>query len=78
MTVDDALRALADAVATATGASPNIDFALLAATRAAGLPKDAPFRLFATARSVGWAAHAMEQAASGAPIRPRARYVGVR
>lgn len=76
LTLDDELRELADAVAAATEALPNIDFALLAATRAAALPMDAPFRLFAVARSVGWAAHAMEQAASGAPIRPRARYVG--
>jgi citrate synthase len=75
--VDDALRALADAVAAATERLPNIDFALLAMTRAAGLPKDAPFRLFAAARAVGWAAHAMEQVASGAAIRPRARYIGV-
>ncbi|MGJ3627781.1 citrate/2-methylcitrate synthase [Sphingomonas sp. MMS24-JH45] len=49
-----------------------------AATRAATLPQDAPFRLFATARAVGWAAHAMEQAASGAGIRPRARDAGDR
>jgi microcin C transport system permease protein len=42
-----------------------------------GLPTDAPFRLFATARGVGWAAHAIEQSVSGAVIRPRARYVGL-
>lgn len=75
--LDPALADLRDAVADATEAIPNIDFALLAITVAAGLPKDAPFRLFAIARGVGWAAHAMEQSASGAVIRPRARYVGL-
>ena len=72
----DDLADLRDAVAGATGARPNIDFALLALTRAARLPDDAPFRLFAIGRSVGWAAHAMEQVASGHPIRPRAIYRG--
>ena len=38
---------------------------------------DAPFRLFAIARGVGWAAHAIEQSASGAVIRPRALYQGL-
>jgi len=77
VTLDPALADLRDAVADATEAPPNIDFALLAITSAASLPTDAPFRLFAIARSVGWAAHAIEQSASGAAIRPRARYVGL-
>ena len=74
--IDSDLLRLRDAVAEATEALPNVDFALLALTRAARLPADAPFRLFAVARSVGWAAHAMEQAAAGTIIRPRGRYVG--
>ena len=40
------------------------------------LPADAPLTIFALARSVGWLAHMLEQAASGAVIRPRARYIG--
>lgn len=72
--LDPLLAELRSAVADATEAVPNIDFALLAITRAAAFPSDASFRLFAVARSVGWAAHAMEQAASGAVIRPRAIY----
>jgi len=40
------------------------------------LPEDAPFLLFATARTAGWLAHAIEQGASGRLIRPRARYTG--
>jgi citrate synthase len=41
-----------------------------------GLPVDAPFALFAVARTAGWLAHAVEQVQTGALIRPRARYVG--
>ncbi len=42
----------------------------------AGLPAEAPFALFALARTAGWLAHAIEQINTGALIRPRARYVG--
>jgi citrate synthase len=64
------------AVAELAGEQPNIDFALAAMTAAHRLPADAPLALFAVARSVGWLAHAMEQASAGHLIRPRARYVG--
>jgi citrate synthase len=74
--IDDLLASLQEAVADATGGLPNIDFALAALTRAFHLPADAPFRLFALGRSIGWAAHAMEQAATGRLIRPRAYYEG--
>ena len=53
-----------------------IDFALAALTRNLGLPSDAPFRLFALGRAVGWTAHAVEQVTSRGLIRPRARYEG--
>ena len=65
----------AAALATA-GVRPNVDFALCAVAEALGLPDDAPFPLFALARSAGWIAHALEQLATGRLIRPRARYVG--
>lgn len=58
------------------GERPNVDFALAALTATLRLPAEAPFVLFATARAVGWIAHALEQAATGRLIRPRARYVG--
>ncbi|MGH8142030.1 MAG: citrate synthase [Steroidobacteraceae bacterium] len=58
------------------GEPPNIDFALTAMADSARLPADAPFVLFALARSVGWIAHALEQSQAGALIRPRARYIG--
>ena len=63
---DETLRSLRDAAIAATGAQPNIDFALAVLTRSLGLPRDAPFHLFALGRSVGWAAHAVEQIAATA------------
>ncbi|MCE3288607.1 MAG: citrate synthase [Caulobacter sp.] len=70
------LAALLDAVETGTGERANIDFALVAMAEALGLPQDAPFLLFAVARSAGWIAHAVEEGSGGRLIRPRARYVG--
>lgn len=67
------LAAAADEVA---GEAPNVDFALAAITARFGLPKGAPTTLFALARSIGWLAHMLEQAANSTPIRPRARYTG--
>jgi len=71
------LAALRRAVEGATGQAPNVDFALVALAEVLGLPKDAPFALFAVARCAGWIAHAIEQAQTGGLIRPRARYAGV-
>ncbi|MGN6102353.1 MAG: citrate/2-methylcitrate synthase [Devosia sp.] len=68
--------ALLEAGRAATGEEPNVDFALAAIRAAFRLPADAPLLLFAVARSVGWLAHAIEQATWGALLRPRARYVG--
>ena len=72
--------ALADAAARTgralLGRAPNVDFGLAMACRAAELPAEAPIALFAIARTVGWIGHAIEQGASEALIRPRARYVG--
>ena len=70
------LEALRRAMESATGAHDNVDFAMVALARALRLPPDAPFALFAVARCAGWTAHAMEQIAEGAVIRPRARYAG--
>lgn len=69
-------RELRSAVDELTGERPNVDFALAAMADCFRLPPDAPLVLFALARSVGWLAHAMEQALAGHLIRPRARYVG--
>jgi citrate synthase len=59
-------------------ALPNIDFATVTLERVLGLPKDSALALFLLGRTVGWIAHALEQAANGSLIRPRARYVGPR
>ena len=58
------------------GARPGLDLALVALERSARLPAGAAFAVFALGRSVGWVAHALETAAEGTLIRPRARYVG--
>ena len=76
LAIDGVSRAVRDAAYDATGARPNVDFALAAFGRASRLPVDAPFCLFLIGRSVGWAAHIVEQAATGTLIRPRARYEG--
>jgi citrate synthase len=73
---DPALDRLARAVMDEAGQRPNIDFALAALTRAYELPDDAPFTLFLLGRSVGWAAHAIEQAGLRKIIRPRGIYTG--
>jgi citrate synthase len=64
-------------IEAATGQRANVDFALVALRQSLGLPADAPFAIFALARTAGWLAHAIEQITTGALIRPRARYVGV-
>ncbi len=69
-------EALRRACTAATGQRPNVDFALTALSDRLGLPEDAPFAIFATARCTGWIAHALEQSQTGRLIRPRARYVG--
>jgi citrate synthase len=73
---DAELATLRDAVMGMLGLQPNIDFALLAIARRYSLPPRSSFGLFAIARTVGWVAHALEQAATGTIIRPRARYQG--
>jgi citrate synthase len=69
---------LAVAVEASGGPKPNIEFATVTLERALGLPHESALALFLLGRTVGWIAHALEQAAHGALIRPRARYVGPR
>ncbi|MBN3752196.1 helix-turn-helix domain-containing protein [Paraburkholderia sp. Tr-20389] len=59
-----------------TGKQPTIDVALAALVEHCQLQRDAAFALFAVARSVGWAAHSIEQMMGGTLLRPRAHYVG--
>jgi len=69
---------LAAAVEAAGGGKPNIDFATVTLERALALPQESALALFLLGRTVGWIAHALEQAAHGVLIRPRARYTGPR
>jgi len=69
-------RKLSDAVEKLLGERPTIDFALVVLARLLGLPKDAALAIFAIGRTIGWIAHAIEQYAQDAMIRPRAKYVG--
>ncbi len=55
---------------------PNIDFALAALADVAGLIRGAGEAVFAVARTAGWLAHALEEYARKAPIRPRGIYTG--
>lgn len=71
-------RELAKAAGDVLGEAPTIDFALVAVARALGLPNGAALTLFAIGRTIGWVAHALEQYAEQAIIRPRAKYVGER
>ncbi|MDX1688170.1 MAG: citrate synthase family protein [Candidatus Promineifilaceae bacterium] len=72
--------ALATAVAAAAkdllGQRPTVDFGLVAAAGALGLPSGSALALFAIGRTIGWIGHALEQIEAGTMIRPRARYVG--
>ena len=71
-----AILAVCAAAGQLLDARPNADLALAAMELAFGWPEGAGMSVFALARSAGWIAHAAEQAASAALIRPRARYVG--
>ena len=76
LTLPAEYAALRDVVEEVIGERPNVDFSLAVLTRVHRLPSEAPLILFALGRCVGWLAHALEQVATGQPIRPRARYVG--
>jgi citrate synthase len=58
------------------GEPPTLDFALVTVERALALPAGSALTLFAIGRTIGWIAHAIEQYAQDAMIRPRAKYVG--
>jgi citrate synthase len=68
-------RRLLRAIAIAAGVAPNVDFALVAMEMLLKLPTGAAFAVFATGRTAGWIAHALEQWQEGQLIRPRATYV---
>jgi citrate synthase len=73
---DPARENLVAAVHRQNGLLPNLDFALVAMTRALQAPQGTAFAVFAVGRSVGWLAHYFEHLQEGKLIRPRATYVG--
>ena len=54
----------------------NVEFFAGVVMASTGLPRALFTPTFAVSRTVGWTAHAVEQAAQGKLIRPSARYVG--
>ena len=54
----------------------NVEFYGAVVLEAVGLPRELFTPTFAVARTAGWAAHALEQAADNRLIRPDVRYVG--
>jgi citrate synthase len=72
----EAAERTARVVTVRTAAQPNVDFALGALTLATGMEPDAGEVIFATARSVGWIAHALaEYRERPLRLRPVGRYV---
>jgi citrate synthase len=69
-------RAFAEAADAVLGEKPTLDFGLVAVERTLALPRGSALTLFAIGRTIGWIAHAVEQYAVDAIIRPRAKYVG--
>ena len=55
---------------------PNIDFAIAALVRVAGMVRGAGEASYAVARTAGWIAHALEAYSGPGPLRPRAVYTG--
>jgi citrate synthase len=64
--------AMIDAATALTGLPPTLDVALAALETTRNLPQGGGLALFATGRTAGWIAHALEQRTDGRLIRPRA------
>jgi len=69
-------RAITDEVRRRALPEPNIEFGLAVLARVAGMIRGAGEAIFATGRSAGWLAHALEEYERNVPIRPRAVYTG--
>lgn len=54
----------------------NVEFYAAVVLHLAGLPQEMFTPTFTTSRSIGWAAHVLEQAAANKIMRPSARYTG--
>lgn len=67
--------AVIEAMEAAGHPPPSVDFGLVVASDALGLPAGSAAGLFALGRAAGWIAHVFEQREAGWMLRPRARYV---
>ncbi len=80
--VERALAIEAEILATLAELKPdrplpsNVEFYAGVIMESVGLPRTLFTPTFAVSRTIGWCAHAVEQAAAGKLIRPSARYVG--
>jgi citrate synthase len=70
------VEALLDATRHRGLPDPNVDLALAALAHVTGMTRGAGEAIFATARTAGWIAHALEEYDRDTPIRPRAIYTG--
>jgi citrate synthase len=77
---DDPVLAVVDAVAAEARRrqlpEPNVDFALAALTRVAGMPIGSGEAIFAIGRTAGWLAHVLEEYEHRTVYRLRAVYIG--
>lgn len=80
--VDRAVAVEAEVLGTLAELKPdrplpsNVEFYAGVVMATVGLPREMFTPTFAVSRTIGWCAHAVEQAAVGKLIRPAARYVG--
>ena len=65
-----------EAMETATGIPPNVDFYSATTYYQMGIPIDLYTPIFAMSRVGGWIAHIREQYTDSRIMRPRARYIG--
>jgi citrate synthase len=72
----EVVESLLEAAARRGLPDPNVDLALAALAHVAGMTRGAAEAIFATARTAGWMAHALEEYERNVPIRPRAVYTG--
>ena len=73
-----AVRQVAEVGRELDGRAATVDLGLAMVSSMCGRGVGGAWTLFALGRSVGWVAHALEEAERGKLIRPRARYVGQR
>jgi citrate synthase len=75
-TVEKAALELLHRVKPGRSLQTNVEFYTAVLLDALGFPSDSFTSIFASARLLGWIAHAREQETSGRLIRPRSRYIG--